>query len=68
MFLGTGTFGRVFLAEEIDGNKIYAIKIMKISDIIKMNQIEHVNSERRILQRMQHPFIVKWYVNKCINC
>lgn len=65
IFPGTGTFGRVFLAEEEDKNQngsevVYAIKVMRIKDIIKLNQVEHVNSERKILQLTDHPFIVKW--------
>lgn len=64
--LGTGTFGRVFLAEEEDKNQngsevVYAIKVMRIKDIIKLNQVEHVNSERKILQLTDHPFIVKCF-------
>ncbi|CAF4502649.1 unnamed protein product, partial [Rotaria magnacalcarata] len=31
---------------------------MAIHDIIKLNQVTHVNDERTILGNVQHPFIV----------
>ena len=63
---GSGTFGRVFLVEDTSCDKTsgkkrpLALKIMKLSDIIRMEQIEHVNSERKIAEMMQNPFIVQW--------
>lgn len=36
------------------------MKIMKIADIIKLNQREHVNNEKNILEKLEHPFVVKW--------
>ena len=66
MLPGSGTFGRVFLVEDTSRDKTsgkkrpLALKIMKLSDIIRMEQIEHVNSERKIAEMMQNPFIVQW--------
>ena len=59
--LGTGTFGRVFVAEDVRDGQVYAMKVMKIHDIIKLNQVQHVNDERKVLLMVSHPFIVKWY-------
>lgn len=36
-----------------------ALKIMSIKEIIRLNQVQHVNDERAILASVQHPFIVK---------
>ena len=31
---------------------------MKVADIIKLNQREHVNNEKNLLEKIEHPFIV----------
>jgi serine/threonine protein kinase len=56
--LGYGTFGRVKLCK-IEG-EYFAIKIMKKVEIIRQDQIEHVRSEREVLQLCKHPFIVSF--------
>ena len=59
--LGTGTFGRVRLVKHRDdppeANPL-ALKCLKKSEIIRLKQIEHVKSEKSILERINHPFIV----------
>ena len=35
-----------------------ALKCLKKSEIIKLKQIEHVKSEKNILERIDHPYIV----------
>ena len=58
--VGTGTFGRVRvvkLANSSDRSP-FALKIMKKSEIVRLKQCEHVRSEKDILLRVQHPFIV----------
>ena len=62
---GTGTFGRVVLARDIPTGQFYALKIMTISEVIRLRQVEHVNSERSILAMISHPFIVNMYVYQC---
>lgn len=59
--IGTGTFGRVRLVLYPNSNKHFVMKIMKKSEIVRYNQIEHVFSERNILASVRHPFIVKLY-------
>jgi len=71
--LGAGTFGRVRLAQSVvladksseegkvvDGlhSGYFAVKILKKSEIIRLKQTEHVKSERDLLFKMNHPFIV----------
>jgi serine/threonine protein kinase len=70
---GAGTFGRVRLAQSVvladksseegkvvDGlhSGYFAVKILKKSEIIRLKQTEHVKSERDLLFKMNHPFIV----------
>lgn len=55
---GTGTFGRVILVRDVPTNKYYALKVMNITEVIKLRQVQHVNSEKEILASISHPFIV----------
>ncbi|KAL4467544.1 hypothetical protein ABPG72_004612 [Tetrahymena utriculariae] len=59
--LGTGTFGRVRQVKlKGDTNKeIFALKMLKKTEIVRLNQVEHINSEKKILQSVKHPFIVQ---------
>jgi len=59
--LGTGTFGRVRLVKHrCDGNDVepLALKCLKKNAIIKLKQIDHVKSEKKVLSIIDHPFIV----------
>ncbi|PGH02428.1 AGC/PKA protein kinase [Polytolypa hystricis UAMH7299] len=60
--LGTGTFARVWLArlkvQKGSEDKVYALKILRKADVIKLKQVEHVRNERKILGILAgHPFI-----------
>jgi protein kinase X len=57
--IGTGSFGRVKLARHKKTNKIYAIKMLKKAEIIKLKQMDHIYSEYTILSMLNHPFIVE---------
>lgn len=57
--LGTGTFGRVKLCTY--NGKVYAMKILQKSEVIRLKQEEHISSERKILLSISHPFIVVLY-------
>lgn len=37
----------------------YAIKCMKKADIIKSKHVDHIENEKKILERIDHPFIVR---------
>ena len=56
--LGTGTFGRVRLSRCEKTAKCHALKIMKKSNVIELKQVDHINSEIKILSKINHPFIV----------
>jgi serine/threonine protein kinase len=61
--LGTGTFARVWLvrlrdAQEGDKDKVFALKILRKVDVIRLKQVEHVRNERNVLAAVAgHPFI-----------
>jgi serine/threonine protein kinase len=61
--LGTGTFGRVFLARYRAAPKYFALKKLRKIDVIRLKQVDHVHHERALLSRLNHPFIVKLYTS-----
>lgn len=59
--LGTGSFGRVRFGTHTGTKQHFAIKTLRKRDVIKSHQVEHIKSEKKILQSLsndQHPFIV----------
>jgi protein-serine/threonine kinase len=57
--LGTGTYGKVMLVRHKKTEKLYATKVLKKEQIRQKKQVEHTKTERRVLERIQHPFIVR---------
>lgn len=61
--LGTGTFARVWLVRLKDTNNgnenaVFALKILRKTDVIRLKQVEHVRNERNVLASVAgHPFI-----------
>ncbi|EAU91698.2 AGC/PKA protein kinase [Coprinopsis cinerea okayama7 len=56
--LGTGSFGRVHLVRSKHNGRFYAIKVLNKERIVRMKQIEHTNNEMKMLESVQHPFII----------
>ncbi|KAG9285416.1 hypothetical protein G9A89_010891 [Geosiphon pyriformis] len=56
--LGTGSFGRVHLAQSNHNRDFYAMKVLKKSEVVRLKQVEHTNNEKRILEQINHPFLV----------
>jgi len=56
--LGTGSFGRVRLVRHTASQKFFALKILKKSEVIYLKQVDHVKTEKKILEEIDHPFIV----------
>lgn len=56
--IGTGTFGRVVLVRSKETKEYLALKVMAITEVIRLKQIEHVKNEKEILSTISHPFIV----------
>ncbi|KAK6594692.1 serine threonine-protein kinase prkx [Botrytis cinerea] len=62
-FHSTGTFARVWLVRlanpaEEDRDKVFALKVLRKVEVIKLKQVDHVNHERSVLSDVAgHPFI-----------
>jgi serine/threonine protein kinase len=54
--IGTGTFGKVYLATL--GKEVIALKALKKTQLIELKQVEHIKTEKNILSQLSHPFIV----------
>jgi len=54
----SGTFARVCLCLHKPSSKYFALKILTMQDVIKLKQVQHVKSEKKILQEIQHPFLI----------
>lgn len=59
--LGTGTFGRVYLTKFRQNQTFYAMKVLKKSEVVRLKQVEHINSEKQILAQVHYPFIVNLF-------
>lgn len=57
--IGTGSYGKVLLVKHIRTENLYAMKMLKKSKLRKQKQVENTWTERKILEKMDHPFIVK---------
>jgi serum/glucocorticoid-regulated kinase 2 len=56
--VGRGGFGKVYLARKVDDGQVFAMKILKKSHILQRRQVAHTVTERDVLARLNHPFIV----------
>lgn len=54
--IGTGTFGKVYLAL-LKGQPV-ALKALKKTQIIELKQVEHIKLEKGLLAQIFFPFIV----------
>jgi len=57
--IGKGTFARVCLCKQDTSPDYFALKVMSKDHLIKLDQVEHVISEKDILERVRHPFLVE---------
>ncbi|GAM27769.1 hypothetical protein SAMD00019534_109450, partial [Acytostelium subglobosum LB1] len=57
--VGRGGFGKVHQVIKNDDNMVYALKTIRKDHIIRTNSVMNTLSEKDILKRVKHPFIVK---------
>ncbi len=56
--VGEGAYGRVFQVRHTLSSRIYAMKTLKKKFLINSNNVEYTFTERNVLRRVQHPFVV----------
>lgn len=59
--IGVGAFGEVCLARHVQSGSLYAMKILKKSEVLKRNQVAHVKAERDILAEADNEWVVKLF-------
>ncbi|XP_046387314.1 serine/threonine-protein kinase greatwall-like [Ischnura elegans] len=60
--ISRGAYGKVFLgSKKTNPKKLYAIKMMRKSDMIKKNMVSHVVTERNALALARSPFCVQLF-------
>lgn len=56
--VGKGSYGKVLQVKKRDDKQVYAMKVLKKRYMRKKNQVEHIKTERQILELMEFPFII----------
>jgi serine/threonine protein kinase len=56
--IGKGSYGKVTLVRKKESKRLFAMKSLNKSNVKRRNQVEHTKTERRVLGRAKHPFIV----------
>ena len=59
--IGVGAFGEVRLTKHVQSGSLYAMKILKKSEVLKRNQVAHVKAERDILAEADNEWVVKLF-------
>ena len=59
--LGSGTFGRVSLVQEVNTKKIFALKAMLKTEIVAHKQQNNLLNEKNVMMICNHPFILRLY-------
>merc|ERR1712141_463824 len=65
--IGRGAFGEVRLVQKIDTGHVYAMKILRKTDMVAKEQLAHVRAERDILVEADHTWVVKMYYSFQVN-
>lgn len=57
--IGTGSYGKVLLVRKKGSDSFYAMKVIKKKHIRQNKQVQHTWNERKILEKISSPFVVK---------
>ncbi|EGR33260.1 protein kinase domain protein [Ichthyophthirius multifiliis] len=59
--IGNGSFGDVYLVQNIKNQKYYAMKTLEIEKLTQNDNLKYAFSERSIIKKCNSPFIIKLY-------
>lgn len=57
--IGRGSYGKVYQVTHNATGQIYAMKAMRKDLIIQTDQVAGIKVERKILEKFDHPFVMK---------
>jgi hypothetical protein len=57
--IGKGNFGLVKLVRQKATQQLYAMKVLSKEAVINRKDVEHTKTERNVLRRIRHPFVVQ---------
>jgi serine/threonine kinase 38 len=57
--IGRGAFGEVRVCRFKADSTVYAMKIMRKSEMLQKNQVQHIHSERDVLALADNPWVVR---------
>lgn len=63
--VGSGAFSKVRVVRQMTTNNVYALKYSVREDIVKLGRTQLMLNERRILLRLQHPFLCNLHQTFC---
>lgn len=49
----------IHIVRDIRNGKLYAMKVINKANIEKSNKVKQIVSEKKIMEKMNHPFIIK---------
>ena len=61
--LGCGDIGTVYLAELAGSDCLFALKVMDVEFLLSRKKMLRAQTEREILQMLDHPFLPTLYAN-----
>lgn len=64
-YIDRGAFGSVYLIKNKETRKLYAAKVVKISEILEVNRLESIKNEKYIMERVNFPFITQLELFAC---
>jgi len=56
--IGKGAFGKVLQVRRKKDGKLFAMKVLNKKNILESNELEHTRTEKNVLQKVVHPFLV----------
>merc|ERR1719226_28095 len=60
--LGKGAYGKVFQVRKNSNGRVYAMKVINKAKIVgSATDVRHTRTERDVLVRVDHPFLIKLY-------
>ena len=58
-FIGRGGYSTVLKARKRDSGQLYAVKIMRKTEVMRAGKVPQAFTELSILSKVRHPFIIK---------